>query len=59
MAKKIKRIELYKSTTKKVNETQVALQKFYDALNQGQKKKVVKEPEIKKMLDDYGVEYIE
>lgn len=55
----MKKNELHNSVDKKYNETQVALQKFYDALNQGQKKKVVKEPEIKKMLDDYGVEYIE
>lgn len=38
-------------------ETKNALQIMYDALNQGQQKKIVKEAEIKALFDRYGVEY--
>ncbi len=38
-------------------ETRTALQTVYDALNQGQKKKIVKEEAVKKLFDLYGVEY--
>lgn len=38
-------------------ETRTALQTVYDALNQGQKKKIVKEETVKKLFDLYGVEY--
>lgn len=37
--------------------TKEALQILYDALNQGQQKKVVKNTEVKAMFDRYGVEY--
>lgn len=40
-------------------ETKTALQTMYDALNQGQQKKIVKEPEVKALFDRYGVSYIE
>ena len=39
--------------------TKEALQTLYDALNQGQQKKVVKNTEVKDMFDRYGVEYTE
>ena len=39
------------------SETKDALQTIYDALNQGQRKKVVKDPEVKALFDRYGVEY--
>lgn len=38
-------------------ETKDALQTLYDSLNQGQRKKVVKKPEVKALFDRYGVEY--
>ena len=38
-------------------ETQAALQTVYDALNQGQQKKIVKDDRVKKLFDLYGVEY--
>lgn len=38
-------------------DTKTALQTMYDALNQGQKKKIVKNPEVKDLFDRYGVEY--
>lgn len=38
-------------------ETKNALQTVYDALNQGQQKKIVKDDSVKKLFDRYGVEY--
>ena len=38
-------------------ETKSALQTLYDALNQGQQKKVVKNAEVKELFDRYGVNY--
>lgn len=38
-------------------ETREALQTFYDALNQGQKKQVLKDEKVKEKCDFYGVEY--
>lgn len=39
------------------NETKQALQTVYDALNQGQKKQIVKDDKVKALFDLYGVEY--
>ena len=38
-------------------ETKVALQTVYDALNQGQQKKLLKDEVVKELFDRYGVEY--
>ena len=38
------------------NKTKVALQTVYDALNQGQQKKILKDEAIKELFDRYGVE---
>ena len=38
-------------------ETKEALQTFYDALNQGQKKQILKNEKVKEKCDFYGVEY--
>lgn len=38
-------------------ETKSALQTVYDALNSGQKKKIVKDEAVKALFDRYGVEY--
>ena len=38
-------------------ETKNALQTVYDALNQGQQKKIVKDEAVKALFDLYGVEY--
>lgn len=38
-------------------ETRDALQTMYDALNQGQQKKIVKVETVKALFDRYGVEY--
>lgn len=40
-------------------ETKNALQTMYDALNQGQQKKIVKDEKVKALFDLYGVEYSE
>ena len=40
-------------------ETRTALQTMYDALNQGQQKKMVKNAEVKALFDRYGVIYAE
>ena len=40
-------------------ETKNALQTVYDALNSGQKKKIVKDEAVKALFDLYGVEYTE
>lgn len=40
-------------------ETKSALQTVYDALNQGQQKKIVKDKAVKELFDRYGVEYSE
>jgi hypothetical protein len=38
-------------------ETRNALQTMYDALNQGQQKKIIKDEAVKTLFDRYGVEY--
>jgi len=38
-------------------ETKDALQTVYNALNQGQQKKIVKDEKVKALFDLYGVEY--
>ncbi len=40
-------------------ETKVALQTVYDALNQGQQKKILKDEKVKELFDKYSVEYTE
>ena len=39
------------------DETRVALQTVYDALNQGQQQKILKDENVKALLDFYGVAY--
>lgn len=38
-------------------ETKNALQTVFDALNQGQQKKILKDDAVKTLFDRYGVEY--
>ena len=40
-------------------ETKTALETVYAALNQGQRKKIVKDEKVKALFDLYGVEYDE
>lgn len=38
-------------------DTKNALQTVFDALNQGQQKKILKDEKVKVLFDRYGVEY--
>ena len=38
-------------------ETRNALQTMYDALNQGQQNKIIKNADVKALFDIYGVQY--
>lgn len=49
--------ELFDKVAVVKTETKTALQTMYDALNQGQQKKIVKEKEVKELFDRYGVSY--
>ena len=49
--------ELSSAVGKCKEETKNALQTLFDKINQGQRKQLVKIPEIKKLFDTYGVEY--
>lgn len=51
--------ELRKAKEQLIAETKEALQTVYDALNQGQKKQIVKNESVKALFDRYGVEYTE
>lgn len=41
------------------SDTTEALQTVYDALNQGQQKKILRNTKVKALFDRYGVEYTE
>ena len=49
--------ELTEKTQAVKDETQESLQTIYDALNQGQQKKIVKNEKVKALFDKYGVNY--
>lgn len=53
----MKRKELTEAVEAAKTETRTALQTVYDALNQGQKKQIVKDEKVKALFDLYGVEY--
>ena len=53
------RQELFDKVAAVKEETKAALQTMYDALNQGQQKKIVKNEEVKALFDRYGVIYEE
>lgn len=55
----MKKSILTQKTNEAITETQSALQTVYDALNQGQQKKIVKEEAVKTLFDRYGVVYTE
>ena len=55
----MKKVELKTATIAAKTETKTALQTVYDALNQGQQKKLVKDEAVKALFDLYGVEYSE
>jgi hypothetical protein len=49
--------KLTEAVNKAKAETKNALQTVYDALNSGQKKKIVKDEKVKALFDLYGVVY--
>ena len=49
--------ELKAATEAAKTETRSALQTVYDALNQGQQKKILKDDSVKALFDLYEVEY--
>lgn len=53
----MKKNELTEAVATAKAETRNALQTVYDALNSGQQKKIVKDEQVKKLFDLYGVEY--
>ena len=53
----MKKQDLTKAVDNRMLTTKEALQTVYDALNQGQQKKILKNEEVKALLDLYGVEY--
>lgn len=55
----MKKIELDNAIVTAKTETKNALQTVYDALNQGQQKKLLKDETVKALFDLYGVEYSE
>ncbi len=55
----MKKTELTAAVEAAKLETKNALQTMYDALNQGQQKKIVKDDKVKALFDLYGVEYSE
>ena len=42
-----------------MNDTRIALQTVYDALNHGQQKQIVKDDAVKALFDRYSVVYTE
>lgn len=55
----ISKEKLRENVEKTKGETKAALQTIYDALNQGQQKKMIKNEAVKALFDLYGVEYEE
>ncbi|WP_407385304.1 hypothetical protein [Ruminococcus sp.] len=55
----ISKEKLTENVGKVKSETKAALQTMYDALNQGQQKKIAQVPEVKALFDRYGVAYRE
>ncbi len=53
----MKKVDLNNKVTAVKMETKNALQTIYDALNQGQQKKILKNEKIKALFDRYGVKY--
>ena len=55
----MKKVNLDRAVDAAKNETRDALQTMYDALNQGQQKKIVKDEKVRTLFDRYGVSYEE
>lgn len=55
----MKKIVLNEAVNAAREEIRSALQTVYDALNQGQRKKILKDESVKRLFDLYGVKYEE
>lgn len=55
----MKKTALNEAVSKCKGETKEALQTVFDALNQGQQNKILKNESVKALFDRYGVEYTE
>lgn len=53
----MKKEQLTEAVETAKTETRNALQTVYDSLNQGQRKKIVKDDAVKALFDLYGVNY--
>lgn len=53
----MKKQKLDRAVQAHIDTTRDALQTVYDALNQGQKKKILKNDDVKRIFDVYGVIY--
>ena len=51
----MKRDTLIRKTDEVINETKEALQTVYNALNQGQQKKILKDENVAKLFERYNV----
>ena len=51
----MKKAELKKRVDAVIDDTKTALQTVYDNLNNGQRKKLEKVPEIKELFERYGI----
>lgn len=53
----LKLIKLNEAIELAKNEARGALQLLWDNVNKGQKKQIIKNPEVKEMFDRFGVDY--
>lgn len=53
----MKKVDLFDKVAAVKAETKNALQTIYNALNQGQQNKILKNEEVKALFDRYGVQY--
>lgn len=53
----MKKNQLTKAVDARKTNVKTALQTVYDALNQGQQKKILKDEKVKELFDLYCVEY--
>lgn len=53
----MKKTKLVNAVNENISVTKDALQLLWDNINKGQKKQLIKIPEIKELLDRYGVDY--
>lgn len=51
----MKKIALERKTDEVISETREALRTVYEALNQGQQKKLLKDEKVAKLFERYGV----